>query len=130
MNIKFEKKGEGKNAFTILSWELEGKLFSLEFSTIARPVYSAVAKRVYVSEYMKSSIYVYSESGELLKKYRIPEKDGYQFRGLNPNKKSCTGVSLLYFPIRDDVGNKWGDIEQYELLDNDPPLGEFIDIYR
>ncbi len=130
MKIKSEKFGEGKNVSTTLSWEFEGRIITLEFSTIARAVYSSVTRRVYVSEYIKSLIYVYSRDGILVNTYKIPKNPGYQFRGLNKNDKSETGVSLLYVPVESGKGNEWGDIEQYEFLNADVPLGKFIDIYR
>ena len=130
MEIETERTGEGRGASTILSWVFEGEKITLKFSTIARAVYSNTSKKVYVSEYIQSAIYTYSENGELLKKITIPEKKGYRFRGLSCNNKSDTGISLLYVPVEEGVGNEWGDIEQYELLDTDPDVGEFIDIYR
>ena len=43
---------------------------------------------------------------------------------------SKTGVSLLFHPNTNEVGNKWGDTEQYELIMGDNTLGKFLDIYR
>ncbi|WP_444923240.1 hypothetical protein ACJJH9_14900 [Microbulbifer sp. DLAB2-AF] len=60
----------------------------------------------------------------------IFQKNGYQFRGLNKNKKSSTGVLLLYFPVEAGVGNQREDFEQFELLVACPYLGGFIDIYH
>ncbi|WP_444919810.1 hypothetical protein ACJJID_12780 [Microbulbifer sp. CnH-101-G] len=113
-----------------MSWDEGGRQVVLKFPTIARAIYSSTSKKVYVSEYIRSLIHVYSQSGELLDNFNIPKKNGCQFRGLNKNKKSSTGVSLLYFPVEAGVGNQWEDIEQFELLDACPYLGGFIDIYR
>jgi len=60
----------------------------------------------------------------------IPEIDGYQYRGLNNNLKSKTGLSLLYFPVAENVGNEWRDLEQFELLEGKNLLGKKLGIYR
>jgi hypothetical protein len=130
MKIDIEKIGEGKNTETIVSWVNGDRTVRIEFPTIARPVYSNVMSKVYVSVYSDRKIYEYDMSGNLVKSHNIPQLSGYQYRGLNSNKKSNTGISILYFPTEDNVGNQWRDIEQYEFVDSDPPLGDFLSIYR
>ena len=130
MNISVQKVGQGREASTTLSWRWSGGNVSLEFETIARPVFSEVVEKIYVSEYLKSSIYIFAKSGELVRTIEIPTIDGYQYRGLNKNKKSKNGIALLYVPVDEGRGNEWRDIEQYELNDESPNLGSFLDIYR
>lgn len=130
MKIDIEKIGEGKNTRTIVSWVDDDRIVKIEYPTIARPVYSEIMGKVYISLYSVGEIHEYDMKGKLVKIHSIPQLFGYQYRGLNSNKKSSTGISLLYFPIDDNVGNQWKDIEQYEFVDSYPPLGKFLSIYR
>lgn len=130
VGIESKKIGEGKTANMSLYWSFGDKKVAIYFSSLVGYVYSKKTGKIYVSEYGKSSIYFYSKDGSLLKTIKIPQKNGFQYRGLNRNEKSPSGVSLLYFPVNDEVGNKWGDIEQYELLEANPYVGGFINIYR
>ncbi|WP_370981205.1 hypothetical protein [Agaribacterium sp. ZY112] len=130
IDIKVKKKGEGRNASTAFSWIYENKEVTISFSVIARHVYVEDNESVFFSLYSEDEILRYSLSGELIESFNIPEKRGYQYRGINRNLKAKLGVSLLFCPVDDDVGNQWRDIEQYELESESQPLGKYINIYR
>jgi hypothetical protein len=130
MNIEIDNIGSGKDTKTILRWNNNNKDVQLNFQTIVRVVFSEKTMHVYVSAYSLRKIYEYDNNGVLIKEFSIPEKEGYQYRGLNKNKKCDLGISLLYAPLSKDYGNEWGDIEQYDFLGDKNMLGKLVDIYR
>ncbi len=80
--------------------------------------------------YEEGKIGIYTPSGKIEVEIVIPKMEGYQFKGINKNNESVSGVSLLFFPVALGKGNKWRGIEQYELkLENDS-LGKYLNIYR
>lgn len=130
LTINCENEGEGRNTKTLLSWEYRDKKIELLFSSIARYVLVEDKLQVFVSVFFNKKIYQYSSEGNLLSEFPIPEKEGYQYRGINRNLKAKYGVSLLFVPTEEGYGNQWGDVEQYDLDVPSRPLGKFLDIYR
>ncbi|WP_028865910.1 hypothetical protein [Psychromonas aquimarina] len=130
MNFSSEIIGKGKDAETTISWLCNEVKISKHFSSTARYIFVESDEVLFVAVYKERKIHAYNLEGSLIGSYSIPLKEGYQYRGINLNHKSKSGISLLYFPIEDGYGNKWGDIEQYEFICSETPLGVFLNIYR
>jgi hypothetical protein len=114
-----------------LSWVYDGQDVHLAFDSAISAVYSESLKMVFVENLSNGQIYLYSEDGKLVDKKEIPSVNGYRFVGINPNKKSASGIALLFHPEAPVKGNEWRDTEQYELLaDERSILGRRLDIYR
>lgn len=130
MKIKrvFNREGDWPN--TTLSWIHEERLVEINFSFNASAVFSKKLNLVFVEAYADMEVQLFKLNGEYVEKYKIATLEHYSFRGLNQNMDSKTGVSLLFHPNTNEVGNKWGDTEQYELIMGDNTLGKFLDIYR
>jgi|SRR5690606_23533889 len=131
MEISREFHKEIGDMHTVLSWKVKAKSVSIRLPGDASAIYSEVIDRVVVEIYPDKKIYIYDSLGNYLCEYSIVDKEGYQFRGLNRNKKSKSGIALLYHPLRAGLGNEWNDTEQYEfILDELRPVGKKLDIYR
>ncbi|WP_219702730.1 hypothetical protein [Marinomonas lutimaris] len=130
MKIKRVFNREGGSPNTTLSWVYEDRLIEKNFTFDASAVFSEVLSLVFVEAYRDSEVHLFRLNGDFLRKYKIATLENYDFRGLNKNIHSKTGVSLLYHPKSNDVGNEWGDTEQYEFRMEEDTLGEFLDIYR
>jgi len=130
MKITFQKYNQYSEP-QALSWNFEGKEVYLEFESPVSAAYSEKLKSIFVENSLGGLIYHYGEDGRLLDKKEIPTVDGYKFLGINQNKKSESGVALLFHPEAPGIGNEWRDTEQYELLTNvSGVLGRYLDIYR
>jgi len=130
MKIKRVFKREVGSPSTTLSWVYEGELIEINFSFDASAVFSKKLNLVFVEAYADMKVQLFKLNGEFVEKYKIATLEHYSFRGLNQNMDSKTGVSLLFHPDTNEVGNVWGDIEQYELIKEDNTLGKYLDIYR
>lgn len=130
MKIKRVFNREGDSPNTTLSWTHEERLVEINFSFDASAVFSKKLNLVFVEAYVDMEVQLFKLNGEYVEKYKIATLEHYSFRGLNQNMDSKTGVSLLFHPNTNDVGNEWGDTEQYELIMGDNTLGKFLDIYR
>ena len=130
MKIKRVFNREGDSPNTTLSWTHEERLVEINFSFDASAVFSKKLNLVFVEAYADMEVQLFKLNGEYVEKYKIATLEHYSFRGLNQNMDSKTGVSLLFHPNTNEVGNKWGDTEQYELIMGDNTLGKFLDIYR
>src|SRR6187551_1081748 len=121
INREFVRKGNERH--TTLSWYHEGDLILVTFDYDVSGLYSDKLNKIVVDIYEEKKIFLYGVAGNCEAEYVIPEMKGYQFRGLNKSNESKTGVSLLYHPFEDGVGNQWGDTEQYEFfLDADQKM--------
>ncbi|MCP5014684.1 MAG: hypothetical protein GY938_05295 [Ketobacter sp.] len=130
MKIKYTKHINTYDPVSI-SWEYQGKDVEIDFNTPITGVYSEPLSCVVVEVYSENLLNFYSLDGGLISSERLPELENYQFRGITKSIKSKTGVSFLFHPSNDQVGNKWGDTEQYELTnDKEHRLGQNIGIYR
>lgn len=131
MEIKRDFQKDVGNMHTVLSWKVNAENISIKLLGDASAVYSELIDSIAVEIYSEKKIHLYDSLGNYLSEYPIVDKDGYQFRGLNRNKKSKSGIALLYHPLRAGLGNEWNDTEQYEfILDELGPVGEKLDIYR
>lgn len=116
MNIECVRNGGGRERKATLSWDFESNGVVKRFEHDISFVNSSPLDKVVVSVYAEGKIYVIAHDGEIVDTFNIPQKEGYQYRGLNPNKKSISGVALIYVPMSDDVGNEWGDMEHTNSL--------------
>lgn len=130
MKIKRVFSRENGKSKTWLTWQYDGISVELELDYDASCVFSESMQLIFIEAYEKKKIFSYNLNGTLSDSYNICAKKGYEFRGLNKNNKSASGVSLLYHPSSSDTGNEWNDIEQYELLLEENTIGPFLDIYR
>lgn len=130
MKIKRVFNREGDSPSTTLSWVYEGELIEINLSFDASAVFSKKLKLVFVEAYADMEVQLFKLNGEYVEKYKIATLEHYSFRGLNQNMDSKTGVSLLFHPDTNEVGNEWGDTEQYEFIKEDNTLGKYLDIYR
>ncbi|KYL32977.1 MULTISPECIES: hypothetical protein [Pseudoalteromonas] len=130
MKIKRVFNREGDSPNTTLSWTHEERLVEINFSFDASAVFSKKLNLVFVEAYADMEVQLFKLNGEYIGKYKIATLEHYSFRGLNQNMDSKTGVSLLFHPNTNEVGNEWGDTEQYEFIMGDNTLGKFLDIYR
>lgn len=121
---------EGGSPSTTLTWVQEGKLIEINLRFDASAVFSKKLNLVFVEAYADMEVQLYKLNGEFVEKYKIATLKHYSFRGLNQNINSKTGVSLLFHPDTSEVGNEWGDIEQYEFIKKDNTLGKYLNIYR
>lgn len=129
MNIRLIKdtlSGDYQRA----SWVHDGNDVVLDFPFEIHAIYSARLNRIVVEMFGRKKIGFYKASGELDVEVAIPDIEDYQFRGINKNNKSVSGVSLLFLPLVPRRSNEWGDIEQYELKIENESLGRYLDIYR
>jgi len=124
------KKNDLTNEYNEVSWIHNSENVSLSFPFEISALYSQTINRVIVEKYEIGKIAFYLLDGAIDCEVDIPSLEGYQFRGINKNNESKTGASLLFFPIEEDKGNQWRDIEQYELTTSNNPLGKYLDIYR
>ena len=130
MNIQYTKFINQYDPVAV-SWNNKGDVVLLEFSVVITALYSEILKQVVVELYEDNKINFYDSDGVLTSSEIIPRLDGYQFRGINKNLNSKTGISLLFNPVSDSVGNEWRDVEQYELdFKAKNFLGKKLGIYR
>lgn len=114
-----------------VAWQHESKKYELDFDEPISALYSEPMEQVIVEVYGENKLNFYSLNGELVFSEKLPELSGYQFRGINKNLKSKTGISFLFHPSDEGMGNEWGDTEQYELLAKPGHrLGKKLGIYR
>lgn len=112
------------------TWEYNHSNVLLEFSELINAIYSERIERVAV-EILCKHISFYKLNGSLDFSVPCPGMDKYQYRGLNKNNHSRTGISLLFHPTERSIGNEWQDMEQYEMEFNSPNLvGKYLGIYR
>ncbi len=130
MKVRSENFGSGSETKTVVSWDRDGCLIEKKYSSVARCIFIEEKNKIFVSVYLERKIFAYNLDGDELNVFDLPEKKGYPYRGLNRNKKSVSGAAFLFVPVGEGCGNQWKDIEQFELLESDDPLGDFIDIYR
>lgn len=130
MKIKRVFSRDNGKAKTLFTWQHSGEFVELELDYDASAVFSESMQLIFVEAFEKNKIFSFDLRGILKDSYDIPIKDGYNFRGLNKNNESSSGISLLYHPYRGDKGNEWNDTEQYEFILKDDILGPFLDIYR
>ncbi len=130
IEIQSKKEGEGRNTRTKLLWDYKGKKVVLSFQSIARHIIVEDNNSLFVSLYSEDKICQYAMNGNLLTTFKIPEKEGYKYRGINRSLEAKHGISLLYVPTEEGYGNEWKDIEQYELESETNPLGSYLNIYR
>jgi hypothetical protein len=130
MKIKRVFSRENDKSKTWLTWQYDGMSVELELDYDAIGVFSESMQLIFIEAYEKKKIFSYNLNGTLSDSYNICAKKGYEFRGLNKNNKSATGISLLYHPNSRDTGNEWNDTEQYELVLEENTIGPFLDIYR
>lgn len=130
MNIEYKKHINTYDPIAV-GWTHENKNVLLEFSELITAVFSAKLNRVIIALYSENKLFFYYLNGELELSARLPTIDLYQYRGINKNLESKTGVSFLFHPVADSVGNKWRDAEQYELdIKCSDFLGKKLGIYR
>lgn len=114
-----------------VGWNYQGKDLLLEFPEPITAIYSEKIDRVVVELFSNKQLNFYKLSGELDFSASLPGMDNYQYRGLNKSIESQTGISFLFHPITEKVGNEWRDTEQYELNFNPQHLlGKRLGIYR
>jgi len=130
MKIKRVFSRENGKPKTWLSWQYDGMSVELELDYDASGVFSESIQLIFIEAYEKKKIFSYNLNGTQRDSYNICAKAGYEFRGLNKNIKSATGISLLYHPSSSDTGNEWNDTEQYELVLEENTIGPLLDIYR
>lgn len=132
MNIirSIQRKGN-RVISTKLEWDFNDKHIMLSFPFDADFLFSESTRTVVIELYEIGKLQVFDEEGVLSREFDIPKLPGYHFRGININKVSQSGITLLYCPTSDEVGNEWGDIEQYEFnLSGNDPLGKKLGIFR
>lgn len=113
-----------------VTWEHNHNNILLEFSEPINAIYSEKIERVAV-EILCKHISFYKLNGNLDFSVPCPHMEKYQYRGLNKNNHSKTGISLLFHPTERPTGNEWQDIEQYEMEFNSRNLfGKYLGIYR
>jgi hypothetical protein len=131
MNISSETESrDGRPIKVTLKWSVNGENKNLVFKYDISYRFSDKIGMLFVEVYELNLIQVYDSQAILQNEYEIPKLEGYQYRGLNINKNSKTGISLLYFPVHKNVGNEWKDIEQYEFIDNESIIGKKLGLYR
>ncbi|WP_297533657.1 hypothetical protein [Thalassolituus sp.] len=114
-----------------VAWSYDESEVEIDFYKPISAVFSESMNKVVVEVFDDGVINFYDLNGILSNSFSIPELDGYKYRGINKNLKSKTGVSLLFYPVRKDVGSEWRDIEQYELVPvEETLLGSYLGIYR
>lgn len=129
MNIIL-KKNESTGLYDVAVWESKGTIITLEFPYEISAKYADKIQRVIIEKYSTNKIGFHTENGTLEFDADIPSLDGYKFRGINKNLTSASGVALLFFPAEPASGNKWRDVEQYELIESNNCLGKYLGIYR
>ena len=131
MIIQYENYDDDYNPQAI-SWVFNEKKVSIDFPFAISAVFAEPIEKIIIEVYQENELHFYNLDGELAFKTEIPVKTGYKFKGLNKNKKSKSGISLLFHPREQSDGNTWDDTEQYELKlnDNEDLLGEKLGIYR
>lgn len=131
MNISSETESRDGRPFKVtLKWSVNGEDKNLVFKYDISYRFSDKIGMLFVEVYELNLIKVYDSQANLQNEYEIPKLEGYQYRGLNINKNSKTGIALLYFPVQKNVGNEWKDIEQYEFIDNESIIGKKLGLYR
>ena len=131
MNISTETGVRDERPIKVdLKWSINGEDKKLSFKYDISYKYSEKIKTLFVEIYEINKIKTFDSQARLQNEYEIPKLEGYQYRGININKNSKTGISLLYFPLSKNTGNQWKDLEQYELMDAKNILGEKLGIYR
>ncbi|MFT3930597.1 MAG: hypothetical protein QM709_09925 [Spongiibacteraceae bacterium] len=114
-----------------VSWDYQGRTVQVDFPSVISALRSDKLNCVVIEIYEEGKLNFYALTGDLVSSEALPYLQGYQFRGINKNKESKTGISILFNPVDDSVGNKWRDIEQYELTDKPGfRLGRSLGIYR
>jgi hypothetical protein len=131
MKIKRTTQKDGDKVIsTEYTWKNENGEVHISFPSDVICIYSSSINKVVAEIFEARTIQLIDISGKVTDEYKIPSMDGYQFRGINRNNKSKSGISLLFFPTEDKLKTEWNDIEQYEFLTSENPLGEKIGIYR
>lgn len=114
-----------------VGWTHNKNSILIEFSEPISAIYSEKLDRVVVEIYAENKLSFYQLSGQLDFSIDLPNLECYQFRGIHKNFESKTGISFLFHPVADSVGNKWRDTEQYELdVKTSNFLGRRLGIYR
>lgn len=114
-----------------VSWAYDGKRIELTFETPIAALFSKPLNNVIVELYGANRLNFYELDGTLKASEYLPRLEHYQFRGLNRNKESRTGISFLFHPLDDSVGNQWRDTEQFEMtINSDNRVGKNLGIYR
>ncbi len=129
MNIEYEDYTdyEAKTVY----WYFNNSKIALKFSVVISAVYSEKLTNVVVEVYQQNELQFYNLDGSLNFSRKIPQLAKHQFRGINPNLKSSSGVSFLYLPQQAADNNECVDMLQYEMtLDKDNLLGKKLGIYR
>ncbi len=131
MKIKRSTYKDGdKVTSTEYKWKSENGEVRVSFPSDVICVYSSSIDKIVAEIFATGTIQLIDTSGKITQEYEIPSMDGYQFRGINRNNKSKSGISLLFFPTKDELKTEWNDIEQYEFLLSKNPLGKKLGIYR
>ncbi len=129
MNIEYENYTDFE-ARTVY-WYFNNSKIALKFSVVISAVYSEKLNNVVVEVYEQNELQFYNLDGSLHFTRKIPQLEKHQFRGINPNLKSGSGVSFLYQPQQVAGNNECIDMLQYEMtLDKDNLLGKKLGIYR
>ncbi len=114
-----------------VEWNFNGREVLLEFTESITAIFSEKINRVVVELFSENKISFYELSGELDLSGTLPNMENYQYRGINKSIQSKTGISFLFHPTDESVGNEWRDTEQYELDLKAPNfLGKKLGIYR
>jgi len=130
MNIVYKKFINEYDPISVY-WNHSGKDVLLEFPESITAIFSEKINRVVVELFSANNLHFYNLNGELDFSGSLPNMENYQYRGINKSIDSKTGISFLFHPIADSVGNEWRDTEQYELdLKSSNFLGKKLGIYR
>ena len=130
MNVEY-KKFVNEYDPVCVGWKYAGKDVLLQFSQPITAVFSEKIGKVVVEIYSENKLNFYNINGKLECSNFLPTLENYQFRGINKSIESKTGISFLFHPISQSVGNKWRDTEQYEMdLECVYFLGKKLGIYR
>lgn len=114
-----------------VAWNYDGKRIELAFETPISALYSESLKNVVVEIYGENRLNFYGVDGALQGSEPIPTVEHYQFRGLNKSIESETGISLLFHPLDETVGNQWRDTEQFEMgKSKQNRIGRKLGIFR
>jgi len=114
-----------------VAWDCNGKRVELIFEVPISALYSEPLANVVVEIYGENKLNFYGLDGALQESEAIPTIEHYQFRGLNKSVESETGISLLFHPADETVGNQWRDTEQFEMGKNKKNrVGRNLGVFR
>jgi hypothetical protein len=114
-----------------VSWVHDGKKVLQDFPLAITAVYSEPLQQVVVELFALGKLRFFNPDGSVASEKDIPALPGYEYRGLNRNSQSKTGIALLFNPVAENTGNESRDMEQYELLVKGPAVvGKKLGIYR